>query len=380
MRIAIDARYLNESYSGIAKYSENLVTHLALEDTHNEYVVFIHPLFNRRLRVGPNFRIVRYPARPLSLRTLLSFGRRVRRMECDFLHSLSPASPILGVDRKILTVHDMQPFAVQKTEANGEAGPKRGSFESLFLRATFPYCARSATWLISVSQATKTHLADLFPEIEHKTIVVHSGVEEVFATAPEATISQMVCKKLNLPPQYILYIGTAAPNKNVPGMLSAFARCREQYPDAFAPIHFILALGRDSASEECRKTIGRLGLRDCVRLLGPITEEEKRVLYARATLLFSVTRGEGFGLPIVEAQASGLPVLAGAEGAVPEVTAGSALLASPDNEEQICRKLACLVLSEDMRSRLAEAGRENVERFSWQRTARQVLQVYHLLM
>ena len=65
MRIAIDARYLSDSFSGIAKYSENLVTHLSKIDGKNSYVVFIHPSFDRRLRVGENFKVVRYPARPV---------------------------------------------------------------------------------------------------------------------------------------------------------------------------------------------------------------------------------------------------------------------------------------------------------------------------
>ncbi|HBF34105.1 TPA: hypothetical protein DDW35_06040, partial [Candidatus Sumerlaeota bacterium] len=84
MRIAIDARYLSDVYSGIAKYSENLLEAMSRLDSSNEYVIFIHPGFGKKLKVGPNFEIIPYSARPVSIRTLLSFGQRVRRADCDF--------------------------------------------------------------------------------------------------------------------------------------------------------------------------------------------------------------------------------------------------------------------------------------------------------
>jgi len=379
MRIAIDARYLSDAYSGIAKYSENLLAALSQADASNEYVVFTHPSYNRRLRVGDNFTVVPYPARPVSIRTLLMFGGRVRRAECDFLHSLSPVAPLFGAKRQILTVHDLQPFTIQDEESPVRR-PTQSTAASLFYKVTFPHFVRKAVWLITVSQATKDVLARLFPEMEHKAITVHSGVEKVYFQSPDATISQMVSKKLDLPPQYVLYVGTAQPNKNLPAMIRAFGRCRKEYPDRLDNVQFLLVTPRDRYSAACAKLVRQMGLHDHVRLIGPVTEEEKRVLYARALLLFSVTRGEGFGFPIVEAQASGLPVLAANDASVPEVTGNTALLVDPGDEERIAVALSDLLLDENLRKVLSAAGRKNVERFSWEQTARKVLDIYELLM
>jgi glycosyltransferase involved in cell wall biosynthesis len=93
-----------------------------------------------------------------------------------------------------------------------------------------------------------------------------------------------------------------------------------------------------------------------------------------------VTRGEGFGFPIVEAQASGLPVLAANDASVPEVTGNTALLVDPGDEERIAAALSDLLLDENLRNVLSAAGRKNVERFSWEQTARKVLDIYELLM
>ncbi|NQU43175.1 glycosyltransferase family 4 protein [bacterium] len=379
MRVGIDARYLNESYSGIAKYSANLLTALSRIDTKNEYVVFIHPTFNRRLKVGDNFRVVTYPARPLSMRTLLSFGNRIRRTGCQFLHSLSPVAPLYGIKGQILTIHDLQPFTFQDETVYG-LRPAHNTLATLFYRTTFPHFVRSATWMISVSQATKDRLTSIYPEAQHKTIVIHSGVEETYFEPPEPTIAQMVKKKLKLPEHFILYIGSAQPSKNLPAMIRAFARCRQSHPDRLGDLHFILVVGRDRYSSECARIVRQQQLGDHVHLLGPITEEEKIVLYSKARLLFSVTRGEGFGFPIVEAQAAGLPVLAGDDASVPEVTGNSALLVNPDDEDQITHALADVLLDEALRQQFVEAGRTNVRRFSWDESARKVLQVYQLLM
>ena len=141
-----------------------------------------------------------------------------------------------------------------------------------------------------------------------------------------------------------------------------------------------MVVGRDRYFSECRRLIRSLRLQEHVRAVGPITEEEKRVLYWRARLLFSVTRGEGFGFPIVEAQASGLPVLAGNDASVPEVTGDSALLVNPDDEDEITEHLGRLMLDDALHARLRDAGLKNVRRFSWQKTAEQVRQIYGLLM
>jgi glycosyltransferase involved in cell wall biosynthesis len=379
MRIAIDARYLNETVSGIAKYGENLINALSQLDTENEYTVFIHKSFNRRLRVGENFDIVSCPYHPVSFQTLAIFGNVARKTGADFLHSLSPVAPLYGVRKQILTLHDLQPFIVEEEEKETKA-PSRSKLASLFYKLSFPHAVRSTTWFISVSQATKDRFALLFPEMEHKTISVHSGVEGAFFESPEATIAQMVVKKLNLPPQYILYIGSAQPHKNVPAMIRAFKRVRQNNIDKLGGMQFILVLSQDRYVSATRRLILREGIEKHVRIVGPVTEEEKRVLYHRATALFFCTRGEGFGFPLVEAQAMGLPVLTSDDAAAPEIIGGTGVLVPPQSEARMTDALSRLLIDEDYRRSFVEPGRENAKRFMWKNTARKVLDIYRLLM
>ena len=380
MRIGIDARHLDATYSGIANYSENLINHIARLDQKNRYIVFVHRSFQRRLRIGDNFKVVACSERPMSLRTLFRFGRRLRHHECDLLHSLSPVSPLFSPVPTLLTIHDLQPFKIGE-DAFAQM-PVGSRVTSVLHRLLFPRFVRSATWLLTVSHATRDRLADMFPdpEIEGKTIPVHSGVEEMYFTTPESTVTQLALKRLDLPPQYLLYVGSAAPNKNLPMMLRAFAQCVHEAPGSFEHLHFILLLGHERHTSTVDRTIRSLGLKDHVRIQGAVTDEEKRVLYSRALALYSVTSGEGFGFPILEAQASGLPVLAGDDAAVPEVTGESALLVSPNDQNAVARALQRMVEDEQLRIVLSEAGRQNAARFSWEETARKVLQIYALLM
>ncbi|MFW6303703.1 MAG: glycosyltransferase family 4 protein [Candidatus Sumerlaeota bacterium] len=379
MRIAIDARYLSGTYSGIAKYSEDLLTHMSTQDSENEYFVFIHPSYQRRLRVGENFHVIQYPAPPFSLRTLSRFGKKIANHQCDFLHSLAPIVPMIHAVPSILTVHDLQPFTLEE-ELAAQQNRRLRHFSGLFHRLTLPRCVNQATWIICVSYATRDQLVSLFPEARSKVIVIYSGVEDVFRKRPESTILQMVTKKLDLPARYVLYVGSTRPNKNLSTMLKAFSQALKEHGDELGHLQFLLALGHDAAGSDIPAQARRLGIQDHVRVLGPLTEEEKHVLYNEALVLFSVTRSEGFGLTIVEAQAAGLPVLAADHGSVPEVTDGSALLVDPNDEAAIGSELARLLLDESLMEYLSERGKKNVERFRWERTAKKVYDIYRLLM
>lgn len=142
MHVAIDARFLNESHSGIAEYSENLLVNLSQIDQVNRYTVFIHSGFSRRLRVGKNFTIIPYPARPVSLRTLTSFSYLVRRTGCDFLHSLYPIAPVFGIRRQILTVTPSR---------NDHAGTTPSMVSETSLRPVRP--ATGVTWRFSMGSS-----------------------------------------------------------------------------------------------------------------------------------------------------------------------------------------------------------------------------------
>jgi len=121
------------------------------------------------------------------------------------------------------------------------------------------------------------------------------------------------------------------------------------------------------------------GLLSRVRIYNQVSEVERRVFYHLATLLYFVTKFEGFGLPVLEAHASGLPVLASTHGALPEIAGRAAILADPDDKDSIIEGLALFFSKPELRDVLVQLGYENVKRFSWKKTAREILNVYQHL-
>lgn len=378
MKIAIDARYLTRQYSGIGVYSERLLEALALQDKTNEYFCLVQPDYTRPINLGENFHIIRYGASPLSLKTIFWLHRTLRKINPDFLHSLFPVFPIFYKGKMLVTVHDLQPLLMKEWTGGKRPFPISTLYE-VFYRWMYPYTFQRANWLIAVSQSTKDALSNLMPALAEKTIVVHSGIEPDAAESPDPDIMEILRKRYSLPERYILFVGSTRPNKNVPAMLRAFDRFLKM-GDESRDIGFVMVLSKDRFISDITHIIRQKKLQPHVRILEPVNQAEKRALYHHAQLLFFATKLEGFGFPVLEAQAQGTPVVASQNDSLPEITGDSALLVDPDDEKAMAEALWNGVYNQKLRAELIERGKINTSKFSWGKTARQVLEIYNHLM
>lgn len=376
MRIVIDARYLNGEHSGIAQHTERFLTHLAAQDPENVYVVFVHPNYKENLALGENFTIKHFDARPVSLATLLRFGHVVRREKPALLHSLFPLTPLFYRGPLLVTVYDLQALLVPEFTGR-RSQPIRRAYD-WFYWWTYPMAVRRARYIISVSEATRRDIARVFPHHADKVIVVHSGIDVETLTACPSEELQRVRSRYGLPDRYLLYIGSTRPNKNLPTMIRAFALATRNFP-ALEGVSLVMVVTPDRFFPECRKLIQTLKIGERVQIYRNITEDEKRAFYHGSLGLFLVTKFEGFGLPLLEAQACSVPVLAGRHSALPEIGGDSALFVDPDDPEAIAQGLNRIVADESMRQNLVEEGRRNVQRFPWRKTVQTVTQIYNHL-
>jgi glycosyltransferase involved in cell wall biosynthesis len=373
MKIAIDARYLSSLYSGIGVYSENLVLQLSRIDTTNQYLVIVHPTYAKSLKLGDNFRVITYHARPVSLKTLLMLPRILVQEEVDLLHSLFPLAPLFFEGNLLVTVHDLQPLLVPEFTGKRPI-PIRKAYD-YFYRWIYPRTLRKAKWIVAVSEATKAYITNLFPDLKHKTIVVHSGIERDFITGVEPFAVRKTVEKYAIPEKYLLYVGSTRPNKNLPQMIRAFAQLVKS-DSQFEDLIFLMVLQRDRFFKDCERLIDKLQLRQRVKILENLTEEEKKVVVAYASLLFFATKYEGFGFPILEAQALGTPVLASDCSALPEIAGSAAVLVDPDKPDKMAEGIRKILSDDAFRTTLIKKGKTNVLRFSWEKTARQILDIY----
>jgi len=377
MRIVIDARYMARNFSGIGVYSEYLLENLSLLDRENEYFCFVRNDYSRKPDLGDNFELIPCQAPPLSYYSVLGFHRKVERLKPDFLHSLFPIIPVLYNGKLLVTVHDLQPLLMR--EWTGKRFYPIKKMYDLFYHWMYPAVFNRANWLIADSQATKDSITAIDPELAHKAIVIHPGISQDCFTEPDQAFFNSLKSNHALSDRYILYVGSTRPNKNIPRMLAAFARLLKGDP-GFCDIQFVMVLTPDRFLTDVRAAIAHHKLGKNVKILEPVTDIEKNALYRNASLLFFATKHEGFGFPVLEAQAQGCPVVAANHASLPEVSGGSALLSDPDNEADMAECLRRALQDENLRQTLVQAGAENVKRFFWTDTARKVMEIYYHLM
>jgi glycosyltransferase involved in cell wall biosynthesis len=228
--------------------------------------------------------------------------------------------------------------------------------------------------LIGVNQHTRSDLAKHFDVDGRKVEVIYNGVEDVFRKKLSPEELERWRRDLGLERSYVLFVGNTAPKrKNLDTVIQAYARAREIAPFD-APL---VCIGERSGSEfKSRQRAANLGVGDHVRLLGKVAPEALPALYQGATLFLFPTLYEGFGMPVVEAMASGVAVITSNTSALKEIAEGYAHLVDPLDVEGMANAIAHCMSDADHRNSLAKLGLRRAEDFRWSQTARKTLEIY----
>lgn len=375
MRILIDARYLDGTFSGIATYSTQLLEHLALVDQVNEYTVLVRPGFHGQINLGENFELMSYGPQPISLSTMFHLGRSVDALGLDVMHSLFPLSPMMMRTPLMISIHDLQPF-VDPDFSSRRLLPMQWGYNA-FYRRVYPATLSRSRWAITASRYTRNLVAELLPEHLPKILVVPSGLapdlrEASFEGDPAPILTDHGVKE-----PYLLYYGSTRPNKNLPTQLRGFARYLERSGDTETTL--VLILKKDRFFRDIRRVIKGESLEGRVRVLDQLPTQKKRAILARARAMLFVTKYEGFGFPALEAMAAGIPVLSAASGALDEICCEGAEYADPDDPEDIARGIAVVLHNSMRRAELLEHAHRRIQVFDWKTTAEHVRDVYTLL-
>jgi glycosyltransferase involved in cell wall biosynthesis len=348
LRIGIDARAAAEVPAGRGRYVRELVrAMLSLEGDH-ELI-----LFGRRSWALPRsrWRLVS----TLDPAWAVHVGLTVRA-HCDVF--LATGSYLLCAVSRVPTAATVFDLVAFERELRAPRG-------SLAERLTLPLAVRRAGGLLCISEATRDELLSRFPAAQERAHVVPLGVDRSFADASRDAVPAGA----GIQRPYVLSVGTLEPRKNLARLIKAYASLPVGLRDRF---ELVLVGGRGWATAEFDAALARHA--EHVRMLGPVTDEELRSLYARATVFAYPSLAEGFGLPVLEAMAAGAPVLTSNRSSLVEVAAGAAELVDPFKVKAIAAGLAALLGDERRRSELSARGRSRAAEFTWERTARQTLE------
>lgn len=356
LRIGVNALYLIPGgVGGTEIYLRNLLAALAEVDPVNEYVIFTNRETGVNLApkrrnfhtapqpVAASFR----PARILWEQTVLPM--EARRQRLDVLFNPGFTAPVCCTCPQVTVFHDLQ----------HKRHPEYFRwFDLPFWRLLLWAAARRSALLVAVSHATAADLARYYATPADKIRVIAHGVEERFFDIGRERQARS-CEPL------VLTVSTLHPHKNLERLVRVFARFRARRPE----YRLVLAGLRGFQTTAVERAVAQAGLSRSVRLTGWIPREELYDLYRHAAAFIYPSLFEGFGLPVLEALAAGVPTACSDIEPLRSLTDGAALLFDPRDDEAVLAALESLVSDETVRARLAAAGPERARRYSWRRAA-----------
>jgi glycosyltransferase involved in cell wall biosynthesis len=362
----IDHRLTYYRKGGISTYMTRLTQSLAELDRHNRYTVF-HSRKDKNFSPPNGFRAAALwtPCHHRYERTALSV--ELARFRLDVLHSPDFIPPYRGAKRHVITVHDLT-FMHYPQHITSES--------RRYYNVQIDYAVRHADHILTDSESSKRDMVNMLGVAEEKITVHILGVEEHFTPPTDEAIAHWR-EKLHLPEIYWLFLGTFEPRKNIIGLLEAYSRVRTRLADA-PPL--ILAGTRGWLYEESLNTIDTLKLTPYIWLLEDIPRDALPTLYHEAIALVTPSFYEGFGLPALEAMASGTVPIVSNRSSLPEVVGNVGLQVEPEDIDQIASAMLRALQDSEWRQAQQAAGRTRAANFTWQKTAETALHVYETLV
>lgn len=365
MRIGIDARLAAAPRTGIGSYTGSLLAALARVGGPDEFV-----LFSDRPLPGPVLPRFDNAVLPVKQRLLWTFGAlpgacRSRRL--DLFHGTANFElPAFAGCPLVATVHDLIPLSC--------AGAVSRQFRLLF-RALIGRALRAARIVMTDAEFTRREIIGRFRVPPHKIVTVPLAAGPAFTPDPDQQTQRRVCARHGLEGRYLLFVSVFEPRKNVPLLVDAFEIFRRAYPHGPA-FQLALAGGAGWRGAQIAEAVRRRDLDPAVRLLGYVPDEDLPWLYRGAELAVVPSQYEGFGLSALEAMACGTPVLAANASSLPEVVGDAGELFEPGDPALLARRIAELTAAPERLASMREKGLARAASFSWDRTARRVLEVY----
>ena len=365
MKIGIDCRELRAGYlNGIGRFVRNLLHALGVMSDPPQLYLYGNQWtsFETPAETRAHIRQAREAATWWWDR--ITLPKLARRDRLDVF--LSPYFKAPGVRScpVVITIHDLL-FLRMPSDVSGRSAVYCRAFRSL--AASF---ARRSAAILTVSEHSRKDIIELLDVPAAKVHVVGNAVGEAYHPIHDADRIHRVKRTYHIGRDYILYIGNFGPHKNVDSLINAYARLEPGIRDRFA---LVLAGPDDKWAGNIRQVIHRMGLSHNVTLTGYVQEHDLPVLYGGASAFVTLSRWEGFGLPVLEAMACGTPVVCSNTASLPEVAADAALLVDPSDADACANGIARILTDEPLRQQLREKGLERAAYFSPQRVARLVL-------
>src|ERR1019366_3923053 len=367
LRIVIDVRRVRDF--GIGTYIHGLLHALSAIDQSDDYILVALPEDEGTFSgLPPNFKTTVYRKADSYSLNHLTFPWFLHRLAPSLVHIPLNQVPLFMMDPYVVTIHDMASLLFE-TGSGLRMQTRRFLLRRGLLRAKR---------IMAVSEATRRDVHDALGIPSDRIRVAYNAPNPDFFRPAQADRARSILERYQIDYPFLLYAGNIRPQKNIPRLVEAFAVAREhlsRHP-VYRDLHLIIIGDEISRYPSVRRAVIQTRVEKAVRFLGFVPFEALRIFFESAALFVFPSLYEGFGLPPLEAMATGTPVVASNVSSLPEVLGDAALLVNPENVFEIARAIQEALLDEDLRGELIAKGKAQAARYSWDRTAREVLEVY----
>jgi glycosyltransferase involved in cell wall biosynthesis len=381
VRISIDVRRIRDF--GVGTYIRNLLQALAAARTGHRYSLICSPEDQAQFaELPPNFETIVYLRRDSSRMDHIELPGLIRKLRADVTHIPFHRVPLFLPKPYVVTIHDLS--SLYFDDASGLLHAARG----FRLRRGLERADR----IITVSGATRRDVMSLVPDAAERIRLIYNAPDPQYlqrwpdsahASGPQDTARERhrILERYQIRYPFLLYAGSIRPQKNIPRLIEAFAVARSglEHHAGYRDLRLIIIGDEISRHPDVRRAVIHSRVEHCVRFLGFIPFDTLRIFHELATAFVFPSLYEGFGLPPLEAMASGTPVIASEVSSLPEVVGGAAMLVNPENVFDIARGITEVLLNDSLRQELIIKGRKQAASFSWARTADEVLKIYEEL-
>jgi len=360
---------MTKNKTGVGEYTTELLSSVFALDKSNQYFLFYNSAEDVSVQIpkwtGENIHYVhtRWPNKLLNISLKLFNWPKLDKLTGQIDVWFAPNLNFTALSKKtkfILTVHDL----------SFEFFPEFSTLrQRLWHKIINPkkQCQRADTILVP-SENTKRDLVDYYKIPAEKIKTIYPGLSSIFANP--VSEKEKIKIKYNLPQHFILFLGTIEPRKNILGLIDAFEKSYSSLP---LPYSLVIAGAPGWKNKKIYERTEKSPLKDKIKFIGYVESEDKPALYASASLFVYPSFYEGFGFPVLEALASGVPTITTNRSSLPEITGPSAYLVNARYPGQLSEAITKLLTDQNLRERQTKNGLVQAEKFKWKKAAEEFL-------
>ena len=354
-------RHIDE-LGGVVVYTRNIIENLLKIDSENDYIF----IYNDPSLIGTYSKYKNVEEVVVNIQNKLLWDqvgvpRLVKTEKIDIIFNPKLSIPLFASCKRVFVLHGLEQFALPNVFK---------WYDQLYFRIMMPLFCRWADAVIVPTNIGKNDLMKYLHVRSNKIEVINDSYHQRFEVKKNTENLLAIKQKYNLPDKFILFVGGLAPLKNFSNIIKAFNIVRMK-----TPLKLVVAGFKRWKYSKDLELINRLKLQSDILTLGFVPDDDLPYIYNLAQCFVFPSLYEGFGIPVLEAQACGCPVISTKTGATPEVSGGAALLVNPYNHREIAQALYDILTDENLKESLIKAGLENVKKYSWVETAKKTLQL-----